>query len=90
MKKTKITSAESFWYVLMNLSLGAAYLAKVPVKKALVDFGLVPELTGAERFWYVVENIAFGSGYLRKVAVAKAISELPQYQSARIQQIITL
>ncbi len=42
-----LTAAERFWYVLGCIMLGAAYLQKVPVKRALADFGLV-EMTSAE------------------------------------------
>jgi hypothetical protein len=89
-KKIRITAFEAFWYVVGNICFGAAYLSKVPVKKALVDFGLVPELTGAEQFWYVVENICFGAGYLAKVIVAKAVSELPQFKQARTEQAMSV
>jgi hypothetical protein len=84
MRKIALTGMEAVWYVLMNICFGAAYLAKVPVKKALVDFGLVPHLTGAEQFWYVMECLGFGAGYFSKVIAAKAISELPQMVEARI------
>ncbi|NUK37313.1 hypothetical protein HRW16_23275 [Streptomyces lunaelactis] len=69
------TSAESFWYILGCIALGASYFAKIPAKKALSEYGLT-EMTGAERFWYVVMNIAFGSGYLAKVITKKALSEV--------------
>lgn len=70
------TAAESFWYVLGCIYFGASYLAKVPVKKALAEYGLV-ELTGAEKFWYVAENVfGFGSGYFSKVIIKKALSEV--------------
>jgi hypothetical protein len=82
-RKIRPTGADSFWYVLGNIFFAAAYLAKVPMKKALVDYGLVPELTGAEQFWYVLMNVAFGAGYLAKVISSKAISELPQFAGAR-------
>jgi len=88
MKKINITGAEAFWYVLGNIALGASYLAKVPMKRALVDYGLVPSLTGAEQFWYVLMNIAFGAGYLAKVISSKAISELPQFAEARERQAL--
>ncbi|HEX3647091.1 MAG TPA: hypothetical protein VHV49_01615 [Pseudonocardiaceae bacterium] len=76
-----VTTAEAFWYVLMCIGFGAGYLAKVPVKKALAEYGLV-EMTAAEKFWYVVENIAFASGYFSKVIIKKAMSEIrvPQAQ----------
>jgi hypothetical protein len=70
------TSWEKFWYVLGCVYFGAAYLQKVPVKKALNEYGLV-ELTGAEKFWYAVQCIFFGAGYFAKVIVKKALSEVP-------------
>jgi hypothetical protein len=84
-KKIALTGAESFWYIFMNIFMvGFAYLCKVPVKKALVDFGYVAELTGAEGFWYVVMNIVgFGSGYFAKCIIAKGLSEMPPLQQAR-------
>jgi hypothetical protein len=81
-KKVALTTWEGIWYVLQNIAFGAGYLAKVPAKKALQDFGLV-EMTSAEQFWYVVQNIAFGAGYLAKIPTAKALSELAQYKSQR-------
>jgi hypothetical protein len=45
--------------------------AKVPVKKALSEAGLV-QLTGAEQVWYVVQCIALGAGYFAKIPVRKA------------------
>ena len=69
------TTSEAFWYVLGCLAFGASYLAKVPAKKALSEYGLV-ERTHAEKFWYVVLNIALGSGYLSKVITKKALSEV--------------
>lgn len=81
-RKIGMTAAEQFWYVLGCIAFGAAYLAKVPVKKALSDYGLA-KLTGAEQFWYVLGCIAFGAAYFRKVPVAKALSELEQFQIAR-------
>lgn len=87
-RKIAMTGAEAFWYVVGNIAFGASYMCKVPVKKALVDYGLVPELTGAEQFWYVVMNIFFGAGYLAKVITSKALSEMPQFAQARQQQTI--
>jgi hypothetical protein len=75
LRPVRMTGAESFWYVLGCISFGAAYLAKVPAKKALSEAGLV-QLTSAERFWYVLQCIAFGAGYLAKVPVKKALSDL--------------
>ncbi len=76
-RKTALTAAEKFWYVLGNVPLGAAYFAKIPVKKALADFGLAT-LTSAEQFWYVLMCVGFGAGYFAKLPAAKALSELPQ------------
>lgn len=81
-RKIDMTAAEQFWYILGCVAFGAAYLRKVPVKKALADYGLV-EMTAAEKFWYVLGCIFFGAAYLSKVPVAKALSELEQYQVAR-------
>lgn len=82
MKKAAMTTWEGIWYVLQCVAMGAGYFAKVPVKKALSDFGLV-EMTGAERFWYVLMCVGFGAGYFAKVPIAKALSELPQYKTQR-------
>lgn len=46
-KKVALTTWEGIWYVLMNIAFGAAYFTKVPVKKALQDFGLV-QMTSAD------------------------------------------
>ena len=81
-RKIGMTAAEQFWYILGCVAFGAAYLQKVPVKKALSDYGLV-EMTGAEQFWYILGCIAFGGAYLAKVPVAKALSELDQFRGAR-------
>jgi hypothetical protein len=78
-RKVALTAAEGFWYVLMCIGFGAGYFAKIPVKKALSDFGMA-EMTAAEKFWYVVMCIGFGAGYFAKVPVAKAISEMPQFR----------
>jgi hypothetical protein len=77
-----LTTWEGIWYVLMNVALAAGYFAKVPVKKALQDFGMV-EMTGAEQFWYVLMCLPLGAGYFAKVPIAKALTELPQFQSER-------
>jgi hypothetical protein len=69
------TTAEAFWYVLGCIAFGASYFAKVPVKKALSEYGLV-ELTGAEKFWYVLMNIGLGAGYFSKVIIKKALAEV--------------
>jgi hypothetical protein len=76
-QRIKLTSAGAFWYVLMNIAFGAAYLAKVPMKRALEQAGLA-EMTAAEKFWYVLQNIFFGSGYFAKVIAVKALSEATQ------------
>jgi hypothetical protein len=81
-RKIGMTAAEQFWYVLGCIAFGAAYLQKVPVKKALADYGLVT-MTGAEQFWYVLGCIAFGIAYFMKVPVAKALAELGQFRAAR-------
>jgi hypothetical protein len=59
----------------MCISFAAGYFAKIPVKKALSDFGLA-EMTAAEKFWYVLMCIPMGAGYFCKVPVAKAIEEM--------------
>jgi len=69
------TAWERIWYILGCLYFGASYLSKVPVKKALSEYGLV-QLTGAEQFWYVLECICFGTGYFSKVIIKKALSEV--------------
>jgi hypothetical protein len=88
-KKIGMTTWEGIWYVLSNIAFGAGYFAKVPVKKALQDFGQV-EMTAAEKFWYVLMCIAFGAGYFAKIPVAKALSELPQYKAERQASLGTL
>jgi hypothetical protein len=74
-----LTAAQKFWYVLSCIPFGAGYLAKVPAKKAMADFGLVT-LTGAEAFWYILMCLPFGAGYLAKLPTAKALSELEQFR----------
>jgi hypothetical protein len=86
-KKFEMTGAEAFWYVLGCISFGAMYLAKVPVKKALSDYGLV-QMTRAEEAWYVLGCISFGAMYFLKLPAARALSELPEYARAR-QAVIT-
>lgn len=88
-RKIRMTAAEQFWYVLGCVAFGAAYLQKVPVKKALSDYGLV-EMTAAESFWYVLGCVAFGAAYFMKIPVAKALSELPQYQDASSREQLRL
>lgn len=75
LRKTSLTAAEQFWYILMNIGFGAGYFAKIPAKKAMADFGLA-EMTAAEKFWYVLMCIPMGAGYFAKVPVAKAITEM--------------
>lgn len=74
-RKTSLTAAEQFWYVLMCIGMGAGYFAKIPAKKALSDFGLA-EMTAAEKFWYVLMCLPMGAAYFCKVPVAKAITEM--------------
>src|SRR5207302_5546091 len=84
-----MTTWERFWYVLECIAFGWGYFAKIPVKKALQDYGLV-EMTGAERFWYVLQCLFFGAGYFAKIPVAKALSDLPQYRNVRRNGLGTL
>lgn len=88
-RKTALTTWEGIWYVLQCIAFGAGYFGKVPVKKALQDFGLV-EMTGAEHVWYIIQCIAFGAGYFAKIPTAKALSELPQFRSVRQSDLGTL
>jgi hypothetical protein len=81
-RKTALTSAEGFWYIVQCVAFGIGYFYKIPIKKAFEDFGM-GELTSAEHFWYVMMNIGFGHAYFLKVISSKAISELPQYTQAR-------
>ena len=74
-KKTALTTWEGVWYVLMCISFGAGYLAKVPAKKALADAG-VGTMTAAEQFWYVIMCVSFGAGYFAKIPIAKALTEV--------------
>lgn len=82
LRKTGMTAWEGIWYILQCIPFGAGYFAKIPVKKALQDYGLL-EMTTWERFWYVLQCIPFGAGYFAKIPAAKALSELPQYRDAR-------
>jgi hypothetical protein len=75
LRKTSLTAAEQFWYILMCISFGAGYFAKIPAKKAMADFGMV-EMTAAEKFWYILMCFPMGAGYFCKVPVAKAIIEM--------------
>jgi hypothetical protein len=88
-KKVGLTTWEGIWYVVQNIALGFGYLAKVPAKRALEDFGLI-EMTGAEHFWYVLMCIPFGFGYWAKIPTAKALSELPQFAKQREARLGTL
>jgi hypothetical protein len=81
----RLTSAESFWYVLGCVWFGAMYLAKVPAKKALSEAGLA-QMTSAEQFWYVLQCIPFGAGYLAKVPLKKALSEIAYVPAPRPDQ----
>ncbi|HEV3380464.1 MAG TPA: hypothetical protein VG142_05745 [Trebonia sp.] len=78
-----MTGSEMFWYVLSNVCFGSAYLMKVPIKKAMADYGLVPQLTSAETFWYYAGCVFFGTAYFTKLPAARAISELPEFVKAR-------
>lgn len=88
-RKVALTTWEGIWYVLQCIPMGAGYFAKVPVKKAMQDFGLA-EMTSAEHFWYVLMCIPFGVGYFAKIPVSKALSELPQFQSHRQASLTTI
>jgi hypothetical protein len=65
------TAAEKFWYTLGCIVLAAVHLKKIPVKKALPDFGLV-ELTGAKALWYIL-GCFIGVAYSGKVSIKKAL-----------------
>lgn len=78
-KMIALTAWEGFWYTLQCITFGAGYFCKIPVKKAMQDYGMA-EMTGGERSWYVIECIAFGAGYFAKIPVKKALAELPQPQ----------
>lgn len=65
---------ESFWYYLQCIFFGAGYFAKIPVKKALSERGVVTT-TPAENFWYVILCLCFGAGYFQKTIYKKALSE---------------
>lgn len=75
-RKIHLTAAEAFWYVLGCVAFGGAYFAKLPVKKALHDFGYGPALAGMERFWYRLGCVAMGGAYFMKVSAAKALTEV--------------
>ncbi len=75
MNDKKLTGMETFWYVLQCIAFGAGYFAKIPMKKAMYERGLVAAMKPAESFWYVVLCLCFGAGYFQKVVVKKALSE---------------
>ena len=86
-KRYGLTGAESFWYVLGCIDFGAAYLLKVPAKKAACEIlselqldGGGPSrgysLSGAATFWYILMCLSFGAGYFHKVSCKKAMWEL--------------
>ena len=72
---------ETFWYYLQCLAFGAGYLAKVPMKKAMLERGLIEKLTPAESIWYVVLCLSFGLGYFQKTIVKKALNEAISVQN---------
>jgi hypothetical protein len=80
---TGLTSAQQVWYTLHCIYFGMGYLAKIPAKKALEDYGMA-QLTSAEQTWYTIECIFFGAGYFAKLPTAKALSEMPQFQQGAI------
>jgi hypothetical protein len=80
---TGLTSAQQVWYTLHCIYFGMGYLAKIPAKKALEDFGML-QLNSTEQFWYTVECIFFGAGYFAKLPTAKALSEMPQFKAAAL------
>ena len=85
-RKVGFSTGEAIWYVVECVAFGAGYIAKVPAKKALQDFGLA-EMTSAERFWYRLQCAFFGAGYFAKLPIAKALSELSPYRTARLASI---
>jgi hypothetical protein len=70
----KLTAAEAFWYVLGCIAFAGSYFCKVPVKKALEEYGY-GSVTAWEKFWYVLMCIGFGAGYFAKVPIKKAFAE---------------
>lgn len=72
--KGRLTGAETFWYVLGCIAFAGAYFAKIPVKKALAEYGYAT-MTGAEKVWYVLMCLAFGAGYFAKVPMKRAFAE---------------
>lgn len=86
-KQYALRGAESFWYVLGCIAMGAAYFSKIPGKKAACEVfselqldGQGPSrsysLRGMEGFWYVLMCLGFGAGYFAKVSAKKALWEL--------------
>lgn len=86
-KHYALRGAESFWYVLGCIAMGAAYFSKLPGKKAACEVfselqldGHGPSrsysLHGMEGFWYVLMCLGFGAGYFAKVSAKKALWEL--------------
>jgi hypothetical protein len=86
-KQYGLRGAETFWYVLGCIAMGAAYFSKIPGKKAACEVfselqldGQGPSssysLRGMEGSWYVLMCLAFGSGYFAKVSAKKALWEL--------------
>jgi hypothetical protein len=88
-REYSLRGAEVFWYVLGCIPMGAAYFAKIPVKKAFYEVlddlraDVNPRLGGAEAFWYVLMCIAFGGGYFAKVSAKKGLCEIVTMLSAR-------
>jgi hypothetical protein len=87
-KRYGLTGAEPFWYVLGCIYFGAAYMMKLPAKKAASEIlselqfdGGGPSrgygLTGAGTFWYMLLCIlGFGGAYFAKVSAKKGMWEL--------------
>lgn len=86
-KRYALRGAESFWYVLGCIAMGAAYFSKLPGKKAACEIfsELQPDgqgpsrsysLHGMESFWYVLMCLGFSAGYFAKVSAKKALWEL--------------
>lgn len=86
-KQYSLRGAESFWYVLGCIAMGAAYFSKIPGKKAACEvFSELQldgqgssrgySLRGMEGFWYVLMCLGFGTGYFAKVSAKKALWEL--------------
>ena len=75
MNDKQLSAPEVFWYYLQCLALGAGYLAKVPMKKAMAERGLGKMSAGAN-IWYTILCLFFGAGYFQKVICKKALSEI--------------